>query len=204
MKKGGFMKDAVVLFAITLISGACLGGVYGLTKEPIERAAMEAKMGAYRTVFEDAADFQMSDDLTSAVKGSSEEIAALGFGNVTVDDAVEAVDGSGNVIGYVISSTSKDGYGGAISLTAGITLDGTVNGIEFLSITETAGLGMNADTPEFKGQYAGKQVESFSVSKSGASADNEIDAISGATITSNAVTNAVNAAIHFVNNCVEK
>ncbi|MFR4438924.1 MAG: FMN-binding protein, partial [Hungatella sp.] len=127
-----------------------------------------------------------------------------GYGNVTVDDAVEAVDGSGNVIGYVISSTSKDGYGGAISLSAGISLDGTVNGIEFLSITETAGLGMNADTPEFKAQYAGKQVESFTVTKSGASADNEIDALSGATITSNAVTNAVNAAVYFVNNCVTK
>ena len=204
MKKGGFMKDALVLFAITLISGICLGGVYGLTKEPIEKAAMASKMGAYQTVFADAADFQMSDDLTAAVKNSSEQISSLGYGNITVDDAVEAVDGSGNVIGYVISSTSKDGYGGAISLSAGISLDGTVNGIEFLSITETAGLGMNADTPEFKAQYAGKQLESFTVTKSGASADNEIDALSGATITSNAVTNAVNAAVYFVNNCVTK
>lgn len=204
MKKGGFMKDALVLFAITLISGVCLGGVYGLTKDPIEKAAMAAKIDAYRTVFADAADFQMADDLTAAVKDSSEEISAQGYGNVTVDDAVEAVDESGNVIGYVISSTSKDGYGGAISISAGISLDGTVQGIEFLTIAETAGLGMNADTPEFKAQYAGKQVDSFTVTKSGASADNEIDALSGATITTSAVTNAVNAAVYFVDHCITK
>lgn len=80
--------------------------------------------------------------------------------------------------------------------------DGTVSGIEFLTITETAGLGMNAQKPEWKAQYAGKNVEEFSVTKSGASADNEINAISGATITSNAVTGAVNAAVYFARNCM--
>lgn len=53
-----------------------------------------------------------------------------------------------------------------------------------------------------EGQFADKTVESFSVTKSGASADNEIDALSGATITSNAVAGAVNVALYFVNNCV--
>ena len=61
---------------------------------------------------------------------------------------------------------------------------------------------MNATQPEWKGQFADKTVESFSVTKSGASADNEIDALSGATITSNAVAGAVNVALYFVNNCV--
>ena len=61
---------------------------------------------------------------------------------------------------------------------------------------------MNADTPDWRGQFADKTVESFTVTKSGASADNEIDAIGGATITSNAVTGAVNLALYFVNNCV--
>ena len=46
MKKGGFMKDAVILFAITLIAGLCLGGVYGITKEPIAKAEAAAKIAA--------------------------------------------------------------------------------------------------------------------------------------------------------------
>ncbi len=61
---------------------------------------------------------------------------------------------------------------------------------------------MNAQQPEWKGQYAGKNVDQFAVTKNGASADNEINAISGATITSNAVTGAVNAAVYFAKNCM--
>ena len=61
---------------------------------------------------------------------------------------------------------------------------------------------MNADKPEWKGQYAGKNVDSFTVTKNGASAENEINAISGATITSNAVTGAVNGAVYYVKNCL--
>ena len=85
-------------------------------------------------------------------------------------------------MGYVVTSTSKDGYGGAITVSVGIEADGTVSGIEFLTLAETAGLGMNADKPEWKGQYAGKNVDLFTVTKNGASADNEINAISGATL----------------------
>lgn len=200
MNKSGFMKDAVVLFVITLISGICLGGVYEITKEPIQKASMAAKLGAYQSVFADAADFSPSDALLGAVDESADAIASAGFGNVVVDDAVEAVDGSGNIIGYVISSTSKDGYGGAVSISVGVSVDGTVTGIEFLEIAETPGLGMNATNDDFKNKFKDKNVESFIVSKSGASAENEIDAIGGATITTNATVGAVNAALYFVQN----
>lgn len=105
-------------------------------------------------------------------------------------------------IGYVVTATSKDGYGGDVTVSVGITTDGEVKGIEFLTLNETAGLGMNASKPEWKGQFADKKVEQFSVTKSGSTSDEEIDAISGATITSNAVTNAVNTALYFVNDCV--
>ena len=201
MSKGGFMKDALILFAITLVAGACLGGVYGATKAPIEAANMAAKEAAYRTVLPEAANFA-ADDLTDVIVKGNEEIAGLGFGNVTVDEAVTATDASGAAAGYVVTATSNDGYGGAITVSVGIKADGTVNGIEFLTLAETAGLGMNASKPEWKGQYAGKNVDAFTVTKSGASADNEIDAIGGATITSNAVTGAVNAAVYFAKNCL--
>lgn len=201
MSKGGFMKDALILFAITLIAGACLGGVYEITRGPIEAAELAAKEDAFRTVLADADSFKL-DDYSAALEKANADVAGLGFGNVLVDECATGVDSSGSPMGYVVTSTSKDGYGGNITVSIGITTQGEVKGIEFLTIGETAGLGMNATQPEWKGQFADKTVESFSVTKSGASADNEIDAIGGATITSNAVTGAVNAALYFVNNCV--
>ncbi len=201
MSKGGFMKDALILCAITLVAGAALGGVYGATKAPIEAANLAAKEAAYRTVLPEAAAFDAAG-MEEALAAANAEVAGLGFGNVTVDEAVAATDASGAGVGCVVTATSKDGYGGAITVSVGITADGTVNGIEFLTLAETAGLGMNAAKPEWKGQYAGKNVDTFVVTKNGAAADNEIDAIGGATITSNAVTGAVNAAVHFAKNCL--
>ena len=61
---------------------------------------------------------------------------------------------------------------------------------------------MNAQNPEFKDQYAGKTAQVFEVTKTGATADNQINAISGATVTSRAVTGAVNAAVYFFQNCI--
>ena len=203
MSKGGFMKDALILFAITLVAGACLGGAYEITKGPIAAAELAAKEEAFRTVLADADSFRL-DDYSDALEKANADAAGLGFGNVQVDECATGVDPSGNPMGYVVTTTSGDGYGGNITVSVGITTEGEVKGIEFLSIGETAGLGMNADTPEWKGQFANKAVESFTVTKSGASADNEIDAIGGATITSNAVTGAVNTALYFVNSCVSQ
>lgn len=203
MSKGGFMKDALILFAITLVAGACLGGVYEITKAPIAAANLAAKEEAFRTVLADADSFAL-DDYSDALAKANAEVSGLGFGNVTVDECATGLDASGAPLGYVVTATSKDGYGGNITVSVGITAEGEVKGIEFLTLAETAGLGMNAAQPEWKGQYAGKTVDQFTVTKSGASADNEIDAISGATITSNAVTGAVNSALYFVNSCVNQ
>lgn len=201
MSKGGFMKDALVLFAITLIAGACLGGVYGMTESVIAQKELETKEAAYRTVLAGASSFE-ADDMTDLITKGNDEIAGLGYGNVIVDEAVTGVDASGAPVGYVVTATSKDGYGGNITVTVGIQADGTVEGIEFLTLAETAGLGMNAAQPDWKAQYAGKNVDAFAVTKNGASADNEINALSGATITSNAVTGAVNGAVYFAKNCL--
>lgn len=203
MSKGGFMKDAMILFAITLVAGACLGGAYEITKGPIEAAELAAKEDAFRTVLADAGSFKL-DDYSAALAKANADAAGLDVGNVQVDECATGVDASGSPMGYVVTVTSGDGYGGNITVSVGITVEGEVKGIEFLTIGETAGLGMNADTPEWKGQFAGKTVERFSVTKSGASADNEIDAISGATITSKAVTGAVNTALYFVGSCVKQ
>lgn len=202
MSKGGFMKDAVILFVITLIAGICLGGVYTITKEPIEVANQKAKLAAYRSVFPEAADFKPDDGITSQIASANEALAGMGFGNVLVNEAVQAVDANDAVIGSVVSSASKDGFGGLVSISVGIDADGTIKGIEFLSLSETPGLGMNATKPTFKDQFAGKKADSLAVTKSGSASESEIDAMSGATITSNAVTNAVNAALYFSANCM--
>ena len=80
-------------------------------------------------------------------------------------------------------------------IAMGVQKDGTLNGISILSISETAGLGMKADTDDFKNQFRDKKVEKFQYTKTGAASEDEIDAISGATITTNAVTNGVNAGL---------
>lgn len=204
MKKDSFMKDALVLCLITLIAGGLLGGVYELTKGPIEQAQIAASLETYREVYPTAANFEADDALTAAVEGSADALAASGLslGRVEINDALRAVDEGGNVIGYIISSTSKEGYGGDIQISIGVTAEGEITGLGFLSISETAGLGMRATEPAFKDQFAGKTAEQLVLTKGGAAADDEIDAMSGATVTSTAVTNAVNAALYFVHSCI--
>lgn len=198
----GIMKDAAILCVITLIAGFALGLVHEVTLEPIAAAQLAANTATYQEVYPDAAGFQISDELRSAVDSCGEDISSQGYGNVTVDAAQEALDADGNVIGYLITSTSTDGYNGTIQVATGITAEGQITGIGFLSISETPGLGMNAENPEFKDQFAGKSLQTFEVTKTSPSADNQIAAISGATFTSSAVTGAVNAAVYFAENCI--
>lgn len=167
--------------------------VYEVTKEPIAQQAEKEKQEAYKAVFEDADSFEV------CVEADDADLAAYltenGFEAQTVNEVMEAKDASGETIGYALNMTTSEGYGGDISFSMGVTLDGTLNGISILDINETAGLGMNATKDEFKGQFAGKQVDAFEVTKSGAASDNEINAISGATITSKAITGGVNAGL---------
>lgn len=183
------IKDCLILFAITLIAGAALGIVYDITKEPIAAQEAKKKMEAQQGVFADADEFE-TIELDEGI------IAAVETNGVTVDEAYDAKT-AGTHAGYVIQATSPNGYGGDITLMVGVTADGTCNGYSLLTINETAGLGMNAQKADWAAQYAGKAVDAFEVTKTGASADNQIDAISGATITSKAVTEAVNACLAY-------
>ena len=187
------IRDSLILFAITLIAGLLLGGVYAITKNPIAKTQEDKKNEAYQAVFTDAAEFTEVTDAADA----QQILADAGYTKDRIDEVKAAMDADGNILGYVMTITSSEAYGGELQLAMGIRMDGTVNGISFLSVSETIGLGMEAKKPEFQEQFAGKQVEQFVYSKTGAAADNEIDALSGATITTNAVTNAVNAGICY-------
>lgn len=190
------IKNTIILTIITLVSGVALGAVYEITKAPIANAQEEAKQEAYKQVFEDADSF---DDLEVDAKEAAEAVKAAGVDDgAEINEAVEAKQG-GETIGYVITATEPNGYGGDIQVSVGIQNDGTVNGIAILSINETAGLGMKASEPEFYEQYSGKQTDHFYVSKDGGEGE-QIDAISGATITTRAVTGAVNASLGYYQN----
>lgn len=189
------VKDAMILTVITLIAGLCLGLVYEVTKNPIKETNAKAKQEAYKEVFGDAKSFE--EDSAIDLKKAAAVLKDGGYASAQIDEALAAKDGNGETIGYVMTVTSKEGYGGDITFTMGVKSDGTLNGISFLSISETAGLGMKSTEPAFKNQFKNKQVEKFEYTKSGAQEDNQIDALSGATITTNAVTNGVNAGLCY-------
>lgn len=189
---GKIIKDTAVLLVITLVAGFLLGLIYDITLEPIAHQEELANAKACQEVFSDATDFT---DVQTDLDTLNQNLKENGLEYVTVDAVMEASDDSGQMLGYVLTVTDSEGYGGDIQLSMGVRMDGTLNGISILSISETAGLGMNADTDAFKSQFADKNVEQFTYTKNGASADNEIDAISGATITTNAVTNGVNGGL---------
>lgn len=183
------LKEAGILFVITVITGLMLGFVYELTKEPIRLQKEKEIQMACAAVFEKADNFVEYEGSISA--SLAEDLAANCVEIGTIYSA-NAADGS--LMGYVVQSTSTEGYGGDISLFVGVTLDGTLNGISFIDINETQGLGMDAEKV-LSPQFAGKQVDSFTYTKTGKTMDNEVDAISGATITTNAVVNAVNGGL---------
>lgn len=191
-------KNTLILTAITVVAGCLLGLVYEITKGPIAVAQENTKQEAYRTVLADADDFTTYEEFDA--EEASSVLTDAGYTSDDIDEVAVAKDQNGEEIGYVITVTSHEGYGGDIQISVGILNDGTVKGIEMLSIGETAGLGMKAKEPEFKDQFKDKQVEKFTYTKSGEEGDDKIDALSGATITTNAVTNAVDSALVYFQN----
>lgn len=182
------IKDTVILFVITLITGLLLGMVYEVTKEPIAAQEIKKKNEACQEVFADATTFQPIE-----VTAGEEDAAA------EVDAVYKALTDSGELVGYVMEVTTHEGYAGDIQFAMGIRMDGTVNGISLLSIAETPGLGMQAEEV-LKPQFANKQVESFEYTKVGAVTENQIDVISGATITTNALVEGVNTGLGYFQN----
>ncbi|MBE5960768.1 MAG: RnfABCDGE type electron transport complex subunit G [Lachnospiraceae bacterium] len=197
--KSSIIKDALALCLIALIAAVALGFVNEMTKGPIAELAAKQKAEAYQTIYPEAVQVDdANEELLAKVENSQAFLTDNGFAGVVLDEACIAMDASGNPIGYILTVTSKEGFGGDIQFSMGYTSEGTLTAIEILSISETAGLGALATEEPFKGQFAGRTEDSLTVVKSGA-AEGEINAISGATITSNAVTKAVNAGIAFAN-----
>lgn len=201
----GIPKPAIVLCLVTLIAGIALGGVSYLTKDAIAEQERLANAAAYQAVIPAAEKFGISDSADAYLADNGGAGYGDGaFGKATVNEVVVGLDASGNTVGYGISVTTGDGFEGNVTLSVGIDPEGGILGLAFTELNETPGMGMRVDEPDWKAQFEGKNVSSFALIKSGAaSAENEIDTVSGASTTSGAVVNAVNAAVDFFHNHVQ-
>lgn len=188
------LKDAVILFAITLISGLILGFVFQITKDPIAAQQAKAIQEACAAVFPGEAGITFEE---TGYVPSAQLIGEMADTGVEIGTIFKALGQDGSTKGYVVEAITKEGYGGNIVIYVGISSDAKVNGVSILSIAETPGLGMNAEEVLVP-QFAGKDAESFTVTKTGATQPSEIDAITGATVTSKAFVNAVNGAVRVV------
>jgi electron transport complex protein RnfG len=191
------VHDALILFAFTVVLGLLLGIVYGITKGPIDQVNYEKTQSAYRQVFADADSFE---EVTDFDEEAAQTILSDGGYSDEIEAVNAALDASGNVMGYVLTITAKDGSQGSITFSVGIQNDGTVNGYSITDISETPGLGMKAQEEAFYGQFEDKNVDTFTVVKTTPSSDDEIEAISGSTITSKAMANGVNACLLYFRN----
>lgn len=199
-------RDALILCLITLVAGFALGATHEVTDPLIKEQRVQAAQKTYKEVFPEAASFSDESEMANAVEVSKLLIENTFGEKITVDSALKAYDANGKVIGLIVNATSKEGYGGAVSISAGIDLEKyRVTGVGFLTLNETPGLGMKAKEPLFRDQFPGKRAggEELEVIKTGTANDLQVQAISGATKTSRAVTHALNAAIFFAAKCVE-
>ena len=163
------IKTAVSLFLICAIAAGILGFVNSVTAPTIAANNAAAADEARKELLPDADSFEevaLSDGSTGYIGKAGDK-----------------------TVGYVFTTAGK-GYGGDVRIMTGIDTEGVVLGINILTINETPGLGMNAKKDDFKGQFTGRSG-TLAVNKDGG----EIVAITSATITSRAVTNAVNKAL---------
>ncbi|HHT50557.1 MAG TPA: RnfABCDGE type electron transport complex subunit G [Eubacteriaceae bacterium] len=184
------IKLAGILFAITAIAGVLLGLTNMATADKIEQQLIQENINARKAVLPQATEFKKVEDeeLDSIVQKDFQMI----------EEIYEGIN-EGELIGYTFKTTPS-GYGGQIVVNVGISLDGTVSGINIVSHTETPGLGAKATEESYQDQYKEKSIDSpLEVVKSTPSGENEIQAIAGATVTSNGVTDGVNIAIDLFN-----
>ena len=171
-KKFDLIKPTLVLFLICVFCSLFLAMTNQVTAPVIEELARQTENAARQEVLPEAQNYET----LQAEAGQT---------------ALKALNASGEVVGYIFVTRGK-GYGGDIPVMTGISTEGKITGIKILELNETAGLGMRAANPEFQAQYKDANAP-VTVVKS-TPKENEIQALTGATITSNGVSSAVNQA----------
>ena len=180
-------KPAITLLITAVITVALLSVVYNFTKEPIEKQKRRTQEEAMREVLPKASDYrEMETELSGSIVAIYE---GLYISEALTDDVL---------IGYVIM-LSPEGYSGNIDIVVGIYLgEGKISGMRVLRHTETPGLGALAVKEDFYSRYEGLPFGQLTVVRS-SPGENEIQAITSATITTRAITNAINEAIEWCN-----
>lgn len=172
----------VVLFLVCVVAGLAAAGAHELTAPIIAEQEAQALRDGLAEVLPEAASFDAMP---------AEQLSGAG---PSVEAAWRALDAAGNPVGVVVQA-APSGYGGAIRMLVGVTPDGTLRSMKILSAaSETPGLGAKVKEPGFTAQFAGLKA-GIGVVKAQAPTGNEIQAVTGATISSRAVTDGVNQAL---------
>ncbi len=160
-----FGKPVAVLLTICLLAGVVLAGVNAMTADAIAANEAAEATAAYYEALP----------------------TAEGFEELDCDiDGVTAVLRATNGVGYVVTAEAK-GYGGQVPAAVAISPEGVILNVVMMENDETAGLGQKVRESAFSDQFAGMAAEAFTI--------DDIDAISGATISSRAAVSAINLAI---------
>lgn len=172
-ENNSIFKIGINLTLACLLSGAVIAGTYAFTAPIAAKERVNLKNKAMKEVVAEAQTFE-------PIAGKNEWYAAKK---------------DGKLIAYVVPAETK-GYGGAIKMVAAIAPDGKVMDYKILQHNETPGLGDKASEPKFKNQFAGKAADALEVVK--VPTDKNIQALTGATITSRAVTKGIREAAEEV------
>ena len=173
----------ISLFLICLVVTAALALTNNITAERIAANEEESKNASMKNVCPEAQSFE----------------------ELIPDVMYEGKNEGGETVGYAIS-TATQGYGGLVWVMTGI-YDGEIIGVDvFYNDDETPGLGKNTSNEAFRDQYKGLNVnEDIAVSKDDTPGNAQtVDAVTSATISSRAVTKAVNEAVKLYNENIIK
>lgn len=185
------MKDAVrlvlVLTVITAGAGLILSLVEGVTRAPIARQHRLETLKALRSVLPPM-DNEPDKDTVTLVTGTDRK------GRKETRTFYRGRRGK-VLTGVAFKVVGTQGYGGDIVIMVGVRPDGTVNGIEILSQSETPGLGARITEPKFRNQFRGKNLRNatWKVKKDGG----DFDQLTGATISPRAVVKAIREGLEF-------
>lgn len=185
------IKPTLSLFIICLVVSFCLAFVNGITKDTIaERTARDAEEQRKLVL-------SKADSFKSVEGWQGKDESGL------IREVYAAYSGE-NLVGYVFNAFPS-GFGGEIAVTVGISTEKKVTGVKIGSNSETPGLGSKTANDDFTVQYQDKDItKDFAVVKRPVKSDNEVQAVSGATVSSTAVTKAVQASSKLGNKLLQE
>jgi len=164
MKKKDIITGLIVIFFVTMLSGYLLAQVYKTTRPRIDEQKKQEEQRLYKEIFPEGVEF------------------------VEENEYVSVYDSNKNLLGRIYNVV-QPGYGGPIVIKAGFDIEGRVKGVRILEQSETPGLGAKITEKAFLDQFAGKSGNEIYLKKH--NKEGTIDAITGATISSKAVSDAI-------------